>query len=389
MNETSSGLAWLAGELSSIRRQLLPAGESSTLYLALDLGGSAGRALLFDAAGRQLAAAHCPIGTQRTGDERVEHDAEELIRALAVAAKDVCEAELARGRSIEAAGLATQRSTIVCWDRRSGLPLSPAISWQDRRGAAWLTQVMGTRADWVRRSTGLVLSPHYGASKLRWCLDHLPEVRAAARNGVLAAGPISSYLTFGLLAEHPLVADPANASRTSLFDPDALDWSPELLDAFGIPRGILPDCVGTNDEYGTLVVGERRIPLRACTGDQSAAAYAFGRPVETAALVNVGTGAFVQRVAAVAAPLPQGLLRSVLRTRDGNALYSHEGTVNGAGSAIDWLRGRVALDVDRALVNLPAERPGGRTAPVHKRRRWPGRAVLEARLSGRIRRGRQ
>ncbi len=359
MNEPSSGLAWLAGELSSIRRQLLPSGESSTLYLALDLGGSAGRALLFDAVGRQLAAAHCPIGTRHTSDGSVEHDADELARALAVAAHDVCETELARGRPIAAAGLATQRSTIACWDRRSGLPVSPAISWQDRRGAAWLTQTLGSRAQWVRRKTGLVLSPHYGASKLRWCLDHLPDVRAAATSGTLAAGPISSFLAYRLLAEHPVVADPANASRTSLFDPDALDWSPELLDAFGIARAILPDCVGTIHDYGTLVVGGRRIPLRACTGDQSAAAYAFGRPVESVALVNVGTGAFVQRVAAVDTPLPPGLLRSVLRSRDADTLYSHEGTVNGAGSAVAWLREHVALDVDRALVNLPADGPAG------------------------------
>jgi len=360
MSETPSDLAWLAGELSSIRRQLLPAEESPALYLALDLGGSAGRALLFDTAGRELAAAHCPIGTRRAGNNRVEHDPEELVRALAVAARDVCDAEPAQGRRIAAAGLATQRSTIVCWDRRSGRALSPAISWQDRRGAAWLSKELGARADWVRRSTGLVLSPHYGASKLRWCLDHLPEVQAAAHAGTLVAGPLSSYLTYRLLAEQPVVADPANASRTSLFDPDTLDWSPELLDAFGLAGDILPQCVGTIREFGTLTVGPRQIPLRACTGDQSAAAYAFGRPVETAALVNVGTGAFVQRIAALEAPLPPGLLRSVLRAEHHHAVYSHEGTVNGAGSAIDWLRDRVALDVDRALQNLPTDRsPGG------------------------------
>ena len=66
-----------------------------------------------------------------------------------------------------------------------------------------------------------------------------------------------------------------------------------MLDAFGISRAILPDCVGTSRDYGTLSIGEQRIPLRVCTGDQSAAAYAYGRPVETAALVNVGTGAFM------------------------------------------------------------------------------------------------
>jgi glycerol kinase len=359
MDDAPVDLAWLAGELNSIHRQLLPTAESPSLYLALDLGGSAGRALLIDSAGREVAAAHCPIDTHRSGDDRVEHDADELAQALVTAARDACDAEAARDRPIAAAGLATQRSTIACWDRASGAALSPAISWQDRRAAAWLASTLGQRAAWVRRTTGLVLSPHYGASKLRWCLDELPAVRSAARNGTLAAGPLASFLLYRLLDERPVVADPANASRTLLFDPDTLDWSPELLDAFGVPGGVLPQCRATTGEFGTLQIGGRAIPLRACTGDQSAAAFAFGLPVETAALVNVGTGAFVQRVAQAGAVLPEGLLRSVLRSDRGRATYSHEGTVNGAGSAIEWLRGRVALDVDRALQSLPARGPSG------------------------------
>jgi glycerol kinase len=51
------------------------------------------------------------------------------------------------------------------------------------------------------------------------------------------------------------------------------------------------------------------------------------------------------------------VLRSVLRSDGSGAAYSHEGTVNGAGSAIDWFRGRTALDVERALWTL-AVRPG-------------------------------
>jgi glycerol kinase len=363
MNDRRADLAWLAAELSAVRRQLLPAEASPELYLALDQGGGSSRALLFDAVGREVAAAHVPIGTQRTGDDRIEHDPDELENSLRTAAQDACDSELARGRPIAAAGLATQRSTIVCWQRNGGRALSPAISWADRRNAAWLARTLGDRGDSIRRLTGLVASAHYGASKLRWCLDELPEVQAAARSGDLAAGPLSSFLTYRLLDEHPIVADPANASRTLLFDPDTLDWSPALLETFALPRSILPACVGTRHEFGTLRVGQRAIALRAVTGDQSAAAFAFGRPAETAALVNVGTGAFVQRVVDARAPLPDGLLRSVLHSRpDGTtgdlvASYSHEGTVNGAGSAIEWLRGRVALDVTRALQNLPADAP--------------------------------
>ena len=80
-------LAWLAGELSAIRRELLPAEESRALYLALDQGGNSSRAVLFDAAGREVASAHVPIATRRDGD-RVEHDPDELAQSLLTAARD-------------------------------------------------------------------------------------------------------------------------------------------------------------------------------------------------------------------------------------------------------------------------------------------------------------
>jgi glycerol kinase len=325
------------------------------LVLALDQGGHASRALVFDLHGRELAAAHVPVGTRREGDDRVEHDPEDLLRSLQLAARDACDSASAQGLPVVAAGLATQRSTIVCWERSSGRPLTDAISWQDRRNAAWLDRLRPQAAE-VRALTGLVLSPHYGASKLRWCLDHVPAVQRAAIAGELAAGPLSSFLTARLLGERPFVVDPANASRTLLFDPRRLDWSPPLLAAFDIPRGCLPRCVPTQHDFGAMPVGRRPVPLRACTGDQSAAAFAFGPPRDDAALVNVGTGAFVQRLAPAGVPLPDGLLHSVLCSDDAGAVYSHEGTVNGAAAAIDWLRGRSALDVDRALRALP-ERP--------------------------------
>jgi glycerol kinase len=261
-----------------------------------------------------------------------------------------------------AAGLATQRSTVLCWDRRSGRALTEALSWQDRRNAAWLARLHPHSAR-VRQITGLPLSPHYGASKLRWCLDHEPAVARAAADGQLAAGPLSSFLLARLVPGLPCRVDPANASRTLLYDPATLDWSDTLLGLFGIERRHLPICVSTRHAFGPLRVGAQTIPLAICTGDQSAAAFAFGRPDPRSALVNVGTGGFVQRVAPGAAPLPDGLLRSVLCADAGGVLHAHEGTVNGAGSALDWLRERVAIDVDRALAAL-APAPGATEPPL-------------------------
>jgi glycerol kinase len=324
------------------------------LILALDQGGHASRALVFDARGNEVAAAHVPVDTRHEGEDRVEHDADQLVKSLQLAVRDACDSESLRGQAITVAGLATQRSTVVCWEKSSGRPLADAISWQDRRNAAWLERLRPHEAE-VRALTGLVLSPHYGASKLRWCLDNVPAVRRAAQAGELAAGPLSSFLLARLLVEHPCVVDPANAARTLLFDPQRLDWSPPLLATFDIDGRHLPRCVPTCCEYGSMPLGTGHVPMRACTGDQSAAAYAFGTPREDAAYVNLGTGAFVQRPVASGARPPDGLLHSVLCSDGDDVAYSHEGTVNGAASAIDWLRSRVALDVDRALRALPEQ----------------------------------
>jgi glycerol kinase len=332
------------------------------LVLALDQGSHASRAVLFDATGTEVAHAWHPIATRRAGDDVVEQDPEELLASLQTVALDACESAAAQGRPVVAAGLATQRSTVLCWDRRSGRALTDALSWQDRRNAAWLARLHPDAAR-VRQITGLPLSPHYGASKLRWCLDHEPDVRRAEADGQLAAGPLSSFLLARLVPGLPCTVDPANASRTLLYDPARLDWSDTLLGLFGIERRHLPTCVATRHAFGPLRVGAQTIALTVCTGDQSAAAFAFGRPDPRSALVNVGTGAFVQRVAPGDAPLPDGLLRSVLCADAGGVLHAHEGTVNGAGSALDWLRERVAIDVDRALAALsPA--PGSTEPPL-------------------------
>ena len=112
-SDDDDDLAWLAGELSAIRRELLPPGESRALYLALDQGGTSSRAVLFDSLGREVAAAHVPINTRRMGDDRVEHDAAELLQSLRTAVRDVAESPLAAGRPIVAAGLAVGTGLLV------------------------------------------------------------------------------------------------------------------------------------------------------------------------------------------------------------------------------------------------------------------------------------
>lgn len=312
-------------------------------YLALDQGGHASRAILLDEAGNRLDEAYAPIATQRGADGAVvEHDPQQLIGSLRQAIAEVGARAQAAGRLITAAGLATQRSSMACWNRRTGAALSPVISWQDRRHAAWLQALEPQRAH-IRERTGLVLTPHYGASKMRWCLDHLPAVQAAAASGELVMGPLASFIVFSLAGERPLLADPANASRTQLWDPRTRDWADDLLALFGVPRALLPACTTSRHAFGTLDVAGRPVPLGVVTGDQSAVPFAFGPLDPATAYVNAGTGAFVQRAIRNRLPEAPRLLASVVWSDAGGVDYMLEGTVNGAGSAFDWLAEREGI----------------------------------------------
>jgi glycerol kinase len=305
-------------------------------YLVLDQGSHASKALIFDAGGRIVASGEVPIATRRPRPGWVEHDADALVASVHGAIVAARESMDSGDIELRAAGLAIQRSSVVCWDRETGDALSPVLSWQDRRNAEWL-RAQGFDAARLREITGLVDSPHYGASKLRWCLDHLPDVQRALARGRLCCGPLASFVLFRLLEERPCLVDPANASRTLLWDFRARDWSEAMLAACGIPRDCLPACVPSRHAFGTLRIAGRDVPLEVATGDQPAALFAWGEPDPGTLFVNIGTGAFVQQVFPGAPPDARGLLQSVAWQDAARSISVLEGTVNGAGAALEWL----------------------------------------------------
>lgn len=312
------------------------------LYLTIDQGGHASRALVFDYRGQCVASAVVDVQEQTPQPGWVEQDPGQLVRSIQQAVQQVL-AELGdQTARIHCAGMATQRSSIVCWNRETGEALSPVISWQDRR-AHERVQAMEIQREKIHTLTGLYLSAHYGASKLRWCLEQLPAVATARETGALAFGPLASYLAWQLLEEHPLKVDPANASRTLLWGLLKGDWEAELLRLFDIPLEALPEVVPSLHDYGTLVAGGRRIPLKLLNGDQSAAIFAYGEVQPETAYINVGTGAFVSRPMGHLPRQQRRLLTSIVMDDGREGTYVLEGTVNGAGSALEWLEQELGL----------------------------------------------
>ncbi len=306
---------------------------TSPLTLVIDQGTHATRAVAVDRTGIIKHSAFSSISLKSIGHGIIEQDPDEIINSVHTAVDEILSDKTIQRIGISCAGIATQRSSVAAWDIETGKPLAPVISWQDFRNADMVNQLKDKSIN-IKRTTGLMLSPHYGATKFRWYLDNVPDVQKAEKEKRLAMGPLVSFILFHILKGKPFQTDHANALRTQLLNIDSLKWDPLLLNLFNIPLHTLPDCKPVVHSFGRLNAAD--IPVTAVNGDQNAAVYSMGRPKHNRAIINIGTGAFIllptgnKRVPD--SVLLSGLTSSGLKKNE----YAIEGTVNGAGAALEW-----------------------------------------------------
>jgi glycerol kinase len=319
--------------------------------LLLDCGGQSCRALAVDNEGAVLCNAEQPVAT-READGRVEQDGDALVAAFETAIGEVVAGLEQRGRHIRHAALAVQRGNVICWDRNTLKPLSPALSWRDRRSLARL-QPIGKKADEIKQRTGLRFSPYGGASKLAWCLDNIEPVAKAAREQGLAMGPLGSFLVARLVDEHPAKVDDTLAQRTLLWSRQGFDWDEGLLELFGLSMATLPTVYPSHHCYGHLDAVPGRPPLSLLMGDQNAIPWLSGEPDPDCLYINLGTGAFLLRP--LTRPIHTPLFQlSLLDRRAAVPRFALEASVHGAASALAWLAGKTGDEIgpDR-LEGLP------------------------------------
>jgi glycerol kinase len=319
-----------------------PLGE---LILVLDAGTTSTRAMVFDREGALRAAAQRALAQHYPQPGCVEHDAGEIWRSTLAVAREVV-TEAGGADRIACIGITNQRETVVAWDKASGEPLARAIVWQDRRttdACAALCEA-GHEAE-VQAKTGLLLDPYFSATKMRWLLDHVPEVRAAADVGRLALGTVESWLAFKLTGGAH-ISDAANASRTSLLPLAGASWDEELCGLFGVPGSALPEVVDNAGHFDTALpdLFGAPIALTGLAGDQQGATIGQGCLAAGETKATFGTGAFVLTNRGSALPRSEHrLLGTVLCQLGGTRSYALEGSVFVAGSLVQWLRDSLGL----------------------------------------------
>jgi glycerol kinase len=250
---------------------------------------------------------------------------------------------------IAAVGITNQRETSVVWDRNTGRPYYNAIVWQDTR----TDQICDALAkdggqDRFRDKVGLPLATYFSGPKIRWILDNVDGVRAAAENGDAIFGNIDTFLIWWLTGgpnNGAHVTDVTNASRTMLMNLETLDWDDEILSTMGIPKAMLPKIRPSSEVYGTATGALGGVPVAGDLGDQQAAlvgqtCYGVGEAKNT-----YGTGCFMLlNTGTKIVPSKSGLLTTLgYKFGDQPAVYALEGSIAITGALVQWLRDNLGL----------------------------------------------
>ncbi len=312
------------------------------VILALDLGTTGNRALVFDQKQNILSSEYEEFPQIFPKPGWVEHDAEKIWQTtrhlLSKTARKI------NPRRIEAVGLTNQRETVVLWDKKTGNPVYHAIVWQCRRTAPFCESLKKKGFEKkIHQKTGLFLDAYFSASKIRWLLNHVPQARRRAERGELLVGTIDSWIIWKLSGGGAHVTDTSNASRTLLFNLNTLSWDPELCRIFDIPMKILPEVIPSSLKpslYTDKTILGREIPITGIAGDQQAASFAQGCSQPGVIKNTYGTGLFMLENTGKHPKFSKNLLTTVAWSLGNlkNTDYAVEGSVFIGGAAIQWLR---------------------------------------------------
>ncbi len=263
-----------------------------TYIAALDVGTTGGRTIIFNLDGKEVARHYEEWKSIYPSPVMVEQDANAWWSAMKATTAGALKKGNINPKDIAGVACTNQRETIVPVDK-DGKPLANALVWQDRRTieeCEIIRQKVGP--DKIYQKTGLTIDPYFSASKILWFKRHQPDLYAKTHKFLLVHDFILHKLT------GQFVTDYTNASRTMLFDINALKWSDEIASALGLDLNKMPEAVPPGKAVGKIVMKDTGgfspdTVAVAGAGDQQAAALGVGVVEKGKIKCTTGTGSFI------------------------------------------------------------------------------------------------
>jgi sugar (pentulose or hexulose) kinase len=306
------------------------------LTCGIDLGTSAVKVLLLDAAGRTVAEAEARYPTLSEVPQQAEQDTDDWLGALAAAFRALKERVSAcleggwpgRVRSIALTG---QLPTLVCLG--DGRPLARAITWRDGRADLYAS----ARLDAPRRAsmyahTGMPIDGRYLAPMFKF---HFAERHDTQR--LLSAKDYLLYVLTGTEA-----TEPSTAAGYGLYDLFEQRFSQSLCEFWGIGNRLLPTIVASNSQVaelnaaGAALLGlAPGVPVSSGAADSVCASYAMSGLDPAVASISLGSSAVV--IGATRTVRLDKEARYLLTPHVQAGWYGREMDLLASGSGYRWL----------------------------------------------------
>lgn len=302
--------------------------------LAVDLGTSGMKVLIFDPSGTITHRAAREYGTDYGPPNRAEQHPEEWWSAL-IGCLDELKRAGAIVDKISAVGITGHMMGAVPVDG-NGAVIGKAIIHADTRASVQCAEAtVRVPPERIYTLSGHRLSPAYSGPKIAWIRENGPERYCAAEKFL---NP-KDYLNYKLTGRFS--TDRSDASGTLLYDLEKGDWSDELLSAFDIDRVKMPPIYPS----GTIV-GKVSAEASAATGLPESALVCAGAGDGISA--GVGAGSIDVGIAynyfgttswigtTTQAPVEDPEMRVFTFAHAIEGLFHPMGTMNTAGGAIEW-----------------------------------------------------
>jgi xylulokinase len=330
------------------------------LLLGLDLGTTGCKAAVYDHLGSLRGESYLEYGLITLSPVVIEQDPEAWWKLSCQAVREALAAARADPADVLSLAVSSQGISFVLLDA-AGRPLGNAINWLDGRATDEAADIVQRFAqERVFAITGKRAAPFYVLPKLLWLRKHRPDDWAAANKALMG----QDFLVYRLCGAE--VTDHSLAAGTMLYDLHEQDWSAELLDAFGIPRSLLPEIRWSGTPAGTLlpsVAAELGLSpeTTVVVGGQDQKCAALGAGIaDGVATLSLGTASAIEQI--MDRPLTDTQMRVPTFAFVQRGRWVLEGVVGTAAGSLRWYRDTIArgipydrLDGEAALVPPGAE----------------------------------
>ncbi len=336
--------------------------DTAPVVVGIDLGTSAVKVLAATTGGREIASGSEFYGLETPHTDYVEQDADAVYRATMRVLERVLADVRLRGREVAAIGFSSAMHGVLCVDD-AGEPLSPVITWMDRRAHdiadGWRADGNGSA---LYARTGAPMHPMLPVAKLRWLAEHDPALFEKARRFVGLKELVVFRWTGEWLVDHGI------ASATGMLDLRTRDWDPLALQLAEIDASRLAQPVPPSTTLRALrpaIARELRLggecPVVLASADGPLANIGVGTSERGDVALTLGTSGAVRIL--TDEPLFDREGRTFCYCAD-DRRYVVGGPTSAAGASLDWIFGLLLSELPKekrfaCAAALAAQIPAG------------------------------